>query len=346
MESSALALARRTWKRITRSAETPVSKAPSRRWRLSARDFAPRFAVESPVMRDGAADGNRRSRVFRLVRALLVTVACLYGLAAAAIWSAQTRILYHPREMVDVTPAAFDLPFDSVALPLNGDRLAGWWVPSRFPQAATLLYLHGNAGNVSANADQVRRLARTGLNIFIFDYRGYGHSTGGPPRKRLINEDAERAWTYLVQERHIRPADVVIYGHSLGGAVGIELAGRHPEAGALITESAFPSVIDVAEGTIFALLPLRLIVTERFDSNSRIRSIKVPKLIIHGESDTMIPVRLAHRLYDAAADPKQLAVIPGGDHDDSAEVNAPVYFAALNGFLEKYHLRPHGVDGE
>jgi len=292
------------------------------------------------VKNDRPVGATRRATAVRILRVLLLTLACLYVLAGAAIWFAQTTILYHPRRDIDVTPANFGLTFDAITLPLNGDRLAGWWVPSRIPHTATLLYLHGNAGNVSANADQVRRLASTGLNIFIFDYRGYGDSTGGPPRKRLLSEDAERAWTYLVRERHIPPGEVVIYGHSLGAAVGIDLASRHPDAGALITESGFPSVIDVAEGTLFAWLPLRLIVTERFDAGSRIRSIHVPKLIIHGESDTMVPVRLAHRLYDAAADPKQLAVIPGGDHEDSAEVNGAAYFAALNGFLEKYNLRP------
>ena len=105
------------------------------------------------------------------------------------------------------------------------------------------------------------------------------------------------------------------------GAVAIDLAGRHADAGGLITESTFPSIVDVADETSFAWLPLRSIVTERFDAASRLRSIRVPKLILHGEADTMIPVRLARRLYDEAAEPKQLAVIAGGDHEDSAEVN-------------------------
>jgi fermentation-respiration switch protein FrsA (DUF1100 family) len=287
---------------------------------------------------------KRRSRVLRVVRALLVTVVVLYVLIATAVWWAQTRVLYHPRKTLDVTPADLGLTFDSVQLPLNGDRLAGWWVPSKNSHGATILYLHGNAGNVSANADQVRRLAGTGLNIFIFDYRGYGESTGGPPRERLVYEDAERAWTYLVRERRIQPSDVVIYGHSMGGAVAIDLASRHPDAGGLITESTFPSIVDAADGTGFAWLPLRLIVTERFDAASRIRSIRVPKLMLHGDADTMIPVRLARRLYEAAADPKQLAVIAGGGHEDSAEVNAAAYFAAVNGFLRTYHLGPRSSD--
>jgi fermentation-respiration switch protein FrsA (DUF1100 family) len=275
-----------------------------------------------------------------VVRGLLLTVGCLYLLAAAAIWYAQTTVLYHPRKNLDVTPADLGLTFEPVRLTLNGDRLAGWWVPSKIPNAPTLLYLHGNAGNMSANADQVQRLAGTGLNIFIFDYRGYGESTGGPPRERLVYQDAERAWTYLVRERRIEPSHVVIYGHSMGGAVAIDLASRHPDAGGLITESTFPSVVDAADGTVFAWLPLRVIVTERFDAASRIHFIRVPKLILHGDADRMIPVRLARRLYDAAADPKQLAVIAGGGHEDSAEINAAAYFAAVNGFLRTYHLSP------
>lgn len=289
---------------------------------------------------NGARASAKRSPGVRVVRALVATVASLYVLAAAAIWFAQTKLLYHPRKTLDATPADLGLKFEPVRLALHGDQLAGWWVPSKIPHAPTLLYLHGNAGNLSANVDQVRRLAGTGLNIFIFDYRGYGESTGGPPRNRLISEDAERAWTYLVRERRIQPSEVVIYGHSLGGAVGVDLVSRHPDAGALITEGAFPSVIDVADGTVFGWLPLRLIVTERFDAGSRIGTVRVPKLILHGEADTMIPVRLARRLYAAAAEPKQLAVIAGGDHEDSAAVNPAAYFSALNGFLRTHHLSP------
>ena len=293
---------------------------------------------------NGARTSAKRSRGVRVVRALLATVASLYLLASAVIWFAQTSILYHPEKTLGATPADLGLSFEPVRLALDGDQLAGWWVPSKIPHAPTLLYLHGNAGNVSANVDHVRRLAGTGLSIFIFDYRGYGESTGGPPRKRLLTEDAERAWAYLVRERRIQPSEVVIYGHSLGGAVGIDLASRHPDAGALITEGAFPSVLDFADGTIFRWLPLRLIVTERIDAGSRIGAVRAPKLLLHGEADTMIPVRLARRLYDAAADPKQLVVIPGGSHDDSAEVNGAAYFAALNGFLRTYHLSPRGGD--
>jgi fermentation-respiration switch protein FrsA (DUF1100 family) len=283
-----------------------------------------------------------RSLAFRLVRGSFAAIAGAYLLVVGAIWYGQAKIIFHPSRIVDVTPGDLGVKFDKVTLPLNGDQLAGWWVPSEDPQASTLLYLHGNAGNIAANVEHVLRLRGTGLNVFIFDYRGYGDSTGGPPREKLIHEDAERAWKYLVTERNIPAANIVIYGHSLGGAVAIDLASKHPEAGALISESTLTSIADRADGSLYAYLPIRLILAERFDSISRIGSIHLPKLILHGDADTMAPPLMARRLYDAANDPKQLALIPGGGHEDSAVVNATAYFAALNGFLSQYHLKPVG----
>jgi pimeloyl-ACP methyl ester carboxylesterase len=150
----------------------------------------------------------------------------------------------------------------------------------------------------------------------------------------------------LVAERKIQPAHIVIYGHSIGGAVAINLACNHPEAGALVTEGAFTSIADMANGSPAEYLPLRLILTERFDSISRIGSLHVPKLIIHGDADTMVPPLMARRLYDAAPNPKQIAMIPGGGHENSAVVNATAYVAALNAFLARYDFKPGGGEAK
>jgi uncharacterized protein len=218
-------------------------------------------------------------------------------------------------------------------LTLGSDRVTGWWLPAKKPQAWTLLYLHGNAANMSANAAHAVRLRNAGLNVFIIDYRGYGESTGGPPRERLAYEDAERAWTYLTQERKLAASNLVIYGRSLGGAVAIELASKHSDAGALIAESTFPSIVDLADGSLFAYLPLGLIVTERFDAASTIRTVRVRKLFLNGDADAMLTPRRVQRLYDSAPEPKRLVLIPGGHHDDLATANAAAYFQVLNDFL-------------
>jgi fermentation-respiration switch protein FrsA (DUF1100 family) len=256
-------------------------------------------------------------------------------------------MLFHPNPNVHVTPADSGVRFENVTIPLGGDHIAGWWVPSDIPDARTLLYLHGNAANVSANVQQVLRLRSAGLNVFIIDYRGFGESTGGPPREKLVYEDAERAWKYLVEERKIPPANIAIYGHSIGGAVAVNLASNHPEAGALITECTFTSIAERADVESFtAFLPIRLILTERFDSISKIRSVHIPKLFLQGEADTMLPPVMAQRLYDAAPAPKQIALIPGGGHEDSAEVNPAAYFDAINGFLSKHGFKPVTTAGK
>jgi pimeloyl-ACP methyl ester carboxylesterase len=279
----------------------------------------------------------RRSLAFRVLRGVIVAIAATYLLIVGALWYWQAAFIFQPSPIVGATPGDSGVTFAKVALPIGSGRLAGWWVPAENPQTATLLYLHGNANNVGGNAQQVVQFHRAGLNVFIFDYRGYGESTGGPPRETLVYEDAERAWTYLVSERRLAPARIAIYGHSLGSAVAVDLASKHPEAGALVLEGVLTSIADVADEMVAgSLVPVRLILTERFDAISKIGSVRVPTLILEGDSDRPLTAR---RLYDSARDPKQLALIPGGGHGDSAETNPKVYFGALDSFLSQHRLR-------
>jgi len=285
---------------------------------------------------------SRRSLTVRLVRGLIAAIAAAYLIIVSALWYWQASFIFQPSALVETTPGDLGVKFEKVALPIGGGQVAGWWVPSQDPQAATLIYSHGNATNIGANVQDVVRFQKAGLNVFIYDYRGYGESTGGPPREKLAYEDAERAWTYLVNERRISPATIVIYGHSLGGVVAIDLASRHADAGALIVESTLTSIADLADGMrVGRLLPVRLILTERFDALSRIRAVHVPTLILQGQEDAS-HLSMGQRLYDAANDPKQRVVIPGGGHNDSAEMNPTAYFGALNGFLSRLHLRLSG----
>lgn len=285
-----------------------------------------------------------RSLALRVVSGFIAVIAVAYLLIVGALWYRQASFIFQPDRVVDTTPGDFGATFEKVALPIGGGQVTGWWVPSKDPHAATLLYSHGNAGNVGANAQEVVRFQKAGVNVFIYDYRGFGESTGGPPREKLTYEDAERAWTYLVAERRIAPSTILIYGHSLGGVVAIDLASRHAEAGALIAESTLTSIADLAGGMrIGRLLPVRLILTERFDALSKIGAVHVPALILQGQEDSS-HLAMGQRLYAAANDPKERAVIPGGGHNDSAETNPTAYFAAVNGFLARNGLRLSGTD--
>jgi uncharacterized protein len=283
----------------------------------------------------------RRLLAFRLVRGLLLAFAAIYLLIVGALWYWQAVFIFRPTPIVDATPGDSGVAFARIALPIGGGQLAGWWVPAENSHTATLLYLHGNANNVGANAQQVVRFHNAGLNVFIFDYRGYGESTGGPPREQLVYEDADRAWTYLVSERQISPGTIAIYGHSLGSAIAVDLASKHREAGALIIEGVLTSIADLAHDMgVGSVVPVRLILTERFDAISKIGSVRIPILILEGDSDRPLSAR---RLYDSARDPKQLALIPGGGHEDSAEVNPKVYFGAIGSFLSRYGLRSEPI---
>jgi len=286
----------------------------------------------------------RRSLMFRLVSRFIAAVGVVYLLIVGALWHWQASFIFQPSPVVGTTPGDFGATFEKVTLPMSGGTVTGWWVPSQHPHAATLLFSHGNAGNIGVNAQEVVRFQKAGLNVFIYDYRGYGESTGGPPREKLTYEDAERAWTYLVAERHIAPATIVIYGHSLGGVVAIDLASRHADAGALVAESTLTSIADLAgEMSVGKLLPVRLILTERFDALSRIRNVHVPTLILQGQEDSRHLV-MGQRLYEAANEPKQRVVVPGGGHNDSAEMNPTAYFDAFNGFLARNGLRAAAAD--
>ena len=278
-----------------------------------------------------------RSLAFRLVRGLIFAIAATYLLVVLALWYWQASFIFQPSPVVGATPGDSGVTFEKVALPIGGGQLAGWWVPAENPETETLLYLHGNANNVGGNAAQVVRFHNAGLNVLIFDYRGYGESTGGPPREKSVYEDADRAWAYLVSERRISPGTIAIYGHSLGSAVAVDLASRHPEAGALIVEGVLLSIADIANAMgVGRVLPVRMILTERFDAISKIGSVHIPTLILEGDADGPL---MARRLYDAAREPKRLVLVPGGGHGDSAEMNPAVYFGALDSFLSRYGLR-------
>jgi pimeloyl-ACP methyl ester carboxylesterase len=203
-----------------------------------------------------------------------------------------------------------------------------------------LLYFHGNGSNIGDNVHRASRFHQLGLSVLLIDYRGYGKSSGPFPNESLVYEDAEAAWTYLTQQRRIAPKNIFLYGHSLGGAIAIEMAVRHPDIAGIIVEGAFTSIRAVVdEVSLYRLFPVDLILTQQFDSLAKVRSLQMPILFIHGTADEIIPVKMSQELYQAAPEPKQLLLVPDAGHNDTAELGGIRYLQTIREFIEQTRKR-------
>jgi fermentation-respiration switch protein FrsA (DUF1100 family) len=212
-------------------------------------------------------------------------------------------------------------------------RLVGWRMgESAETGAFWLLMFHGNGGDISNGGRQEHyaALRALGLNLLTFDYRGYGESSGTPSEAGLYR-DADAAYAYLCDSLGVPPERVLIFGHSLGSAVAVDLASRVPSAG-LILEGAFTSVPDVGQRTYF-FVPVRLLARNRFDAAEKIGRVKVPMLFLHATRDEIIPYDLARRLYQLAPGPKRFVDLDGG-HNDAYAADSAAYFGGVARFLQ------------
>jgi hypothetical protein len=269
---------------------------------------------------------------------LLLVGALAYGGMAAALYLGQERILFQPTRTLVATPRHAGLSYEDVRFDTaDGVTLHGWFVPA--PRARwTLLFFHGNAGNVSHRLETLALLHELGESVLLFDYRGYGQSEGAPSEAGLVR-DAEAAWRYLTQTRGIDAGRIVLMGRSLGGAVAAQLARRRPAAG-LVLESTFTSVPELA-GDLYPWLPARALARVRLDTLYAVRRLELPLLVVHSETDEIVPVAHGRRLYEAASAPKQWLAIDGG-HNDGFLRSRGRYRAGLDGFLESLPLEAPG----
>ena len=268
-------------------------------------------------------------------------LAVCYGAIVGLAFAFQDQLLFQPSSRLIATPDAAGMAYETVHLDTeDGETLHGWWVPSsdvsrETPSndaAHTLLFFHGNAGNISGRLESVQQFHRFGLNVLIVDYRGYGQSTGTPSEQGLYN-DAEACWHHLTDTRGLAPEDVVIFGRSMGGGPATWLATQHAP-GALILESVFTNVPDVGAHH-YPFLPVCALATNQFDNESRVATIDVPKLHIHSRDDRVVPFELGREVYEAAAEPKQFLEIAGG-HNDGFLVSAESYLETIDAFLAKH----------
>lgn len=264
----------------------------------------------------------------------MLPLAVLYGCVVGLVFLFQSYLVYYPQIGREVagTPEAYGLAYEDVQIATeDGEKIAGWWVPSRKPRGTVLIF-HGNAGNISQRLDYLRMFNRLDYSVLIVDYRGYGKSTGSPSEEGTYR-DARAAWRHLTRDRGIAAADIVLFGESLGAAVASWLAVRHPPR-ALILHSAFTSAPDLGS-QVYWFLPVRLISRFSYDNLSNLASVKAPVLIIHSREDDIVPYAHGERLYQAAREPKQFLALRGG-HNDAFVFMREEWVRALGEFLERH----------
>jgi fermentation-respiration switch protein FrsA (DUF1100 family) len=241
----------------------------------------------------------------------------------------QPAMTFYPVRGLAATPADWGLAHEDVVFDTDdGLQLHGWYIP-RPGARRVLLFMHGNAGNISHRGDSVSIFHQLGLNVFIFDYRGYGRSQGSPDEQGLYR-DAAAAWRYLVETRAVDAGDIIVFGRSLGGAVAARLASG-VEPAALILESTLSSSKDFAR-RVFPLLSRLVLLRFEFDTAAYVRQVDCPVLVLHSPDDEIMPYALGRKVYEAAGEPKQFIDLRG-DHNSGFLLSQPGYQRHLADFI-------------
>jgi hypothetical protein len=217
--------------------------------------------------------------------------------------------------------------------------IQAWWWPSPRTDAPAALYLHGSRWNLTGQLSRIRQLRALGFSVLAIDYRGFGDSLGDLPSERSVYQDARIAWRRLTELQPVA-ARRFIYGHSLGGAIAVNLAteladqAHRQDAGVpaagLIIESTFTNLGDVAQAVSHTALPIRWLLQQKFDSLEKIGEVGMPVLIVHGTDDRYVPPYFSQELFDAARPPKKLLLVHGGNHNDSMRLGQRDYQQALH----------------
>lgn len=269
---------------------------------------------------------------------ILAALCLLYAGMALLLYAFQKHLIYFPTRHLAATPQDIGLGYEDVFFVTDdGYRLHGWYLPTD-PRQPTVLFFHGNAGNISHRLDTLRLFHQLGLNTLIFDYRGYGHSEGSPSERGTFL-DAVAARRYLLQNRGVPREKIVLFGRSLGAAVATWLATRRTP-GALIVESAFTSIPELA-AKLYPFLPVRLLSRYQYNNVELIAEVACPVLVVHSYADEIVPFAHGRALYEAAPEPKHLLVIQGS-HNEGFLVSKKHYLRGISSFFDTvYAIRDH-----
>jgi uncharacterized protein len=244
-------------------------------------------------------------RAFALV--LGVAALCAYATLCLLFYQGQWQMVLHPSRRVATTPAARSIPFDEIRFDYTEtgiSQLTGWWIPTengtRWSQS-TVLYLHSGEGSLANCIDDLATLHSLGINIFAFDYRGYGHSTGIRPSEQKMMEDGSAAWRYLTGARHFEAKSIVIYGTGIGASLAAELASKQSPAGVVLDGPSETARRIIGADVRARILPLSLLLTERFDPEAILKTLTTPKLFLDRDGKKS----RTGQLSQAAAFPKE-----------------------------------------
>jgi len=266
------------------------------------------------------------SMLILFVGVLLATYLAL----ATVLYFMQPKFLYSPMREVFSTPAELELDFEDVVFKsADGINLSGWYVPVNDPKF-TLLFCHGNGGNIAHRLDSINIFHNLGLNCFIFDYRGYGNSQGKPDEEGTYT-DAVAAYKWLNEEKKIQAENIIIFGRSLGGIIAAQLAGK-VKVGGLVVESAFTSYVDIAK-EYYPYMPVRWFARFSYSTIDYIKNVHCPVMLIYSRNDEIVPYKFGLELYEAANEPKEFIEIFGGHNDcflASGEIYTEVWEKWLN----------------
>lgn len=260
---------------------------------------------------------------------LLLALTGGYLVLVALLYLFQSKMMYHPVKTIYQTPESVGMAYQTVSFNAeDGTQLSGWFVTSE-RNRGTIIFSHGNAGNISGRLETIRILQGLGLNVLIYDYRGYGNSEGRPGEEGTYS-DVMGAWQYLVKERRVPPDDIILMGRSLGGPVSAWLATRTNPAG-LILESTFTSAQDLAS-ELYPFFPVRWLMKYHYPTLEYLKKISIPLLITHSTEDGLVPYHHGRELYEAAAEPKEFFSMQG-DHGRGHVESGRAYIEALEKFI-------------
>lgn len=260
---------------------------------------------------------------------LLLIIFGSFVALGAVLYVFQERFVFIPSKNLCMSPKDIRLDYEDLSLTSkDGTKINAWFIPCENPRA-TVLFCHGNAGNLSHRLDTIRIFHDLGVNFLIFDYRGYGRSEGSVSENGSYL-DAEAAWDYLVKEKRIPPQKIIIAGRSLGGAVASHLA-KDKESAGLILESAFMSVPEMGKD-LYPFLPASIIARIKLSTNDYVKQVKCPKLIMHSPDDEIVRYRHGLANFKAAGEPKRFFELQGGHNDGFMVTDG--YAKELDGFID------------